>query len=116
MRRFGPVLLFVALAGGLACSRDADRRSGGEATASPPVPPSLQPPRAVFGEANWDLDAEPAGLPAAQRVDPTTGRPVPLPSAQRASLDDAPLSPLEQERLAGGGARGVSTDDEEAVR
>jgi len=116
MRRFGPVVLAFALSGGLACSGDAGRGAG-PATASPQLPESLQSARQVFGEANWDLDAEPAGVPAAQRIDPASGRAVALPEAQLENGDGVSLSPLERERLAAGGAaRGVSTDGEGGVR
>jgi hypothetical protein len=111
--RYGPLL--VALAGGVACSRGGEHRApAAEADGSEPIPASVRSARDVFGEANWDLDAEPAAVPSLQRIDPATGLTVPLSEEQRAASADPAPSPIEQERIHSGEQTmrpGVSTGE-----
>jgi len=92
----GALTALVALSG---CSRRAPEGVG---AAEDESPASLRTPKETYGEANWDLDADPASVPLHQRTDPTTGRTIELTKDQARVSKDAPASRLDQARMASG--------------
>jgi hypothetical protein len=49
-----------------------------------------------FAEANWSLKATPGAVRKHQRIDPVTGKPVPLTDGQREVSDDDDQTALDQ--------------------
>jgi len=66
------------------------------------VPATLQHAHDAFGQANWDLGAEPATVPLYQRTNPETGEAIPLRADQQEISADAPTGLLESEEIRSG--------------